>query len=63
MALKAHGDGEADFARRLDERVTELMEQAATLANCPTPEPEALPESSGRLHLAFGQVIIPPSSG
>jgi hypothetical protein len=53
MALKARGDGEPDFARRLDERVTELMEQASTLANCSTPEPEALPEPSGRLHPAL----------
>ena len=32
MAFKAREDGEADFAQRLDERATELMEEAATLA-------------------------------
>jgi hypothetical protein len=60
MAFKAREDGEADFARRLDERATELMEEAATLTDCSTPEPEASPEPSGRLHPAFGQAIIPP---
>jgi hypothetical protein len=57
MALKAREDGEVDFATRLTERATELMEEAATLANCSTPEPEASP--GGRLHPAFGQAIIP----
>jgi hypothetical protein len=58
MALKAHEDGEADFATRLTERATELLEEAATLENCSTPE--AWPEPGGHLHPAFGQVIIPP---
>jgi hypothetical protein len=62
MALKARGDGEANFARCLAERATELSEEAAILANCSTPELEASPEPSGRLHPAFGQVIIPPGS-
>jgi hypothetical protein len=61
MALKAREDGDADFARCLAERATELSEEAAILANCSTPELEASPEPSGRLHPAFGQVIIPPS--
>jgi hypothetical protein len=60
MAFKAREDGEADFAKRLAERATELLKEAATLANCSTREPEASPEPGGRLHLAFGQVIIPP---
>ena len=60
MAFKAREDGEADFATRLTERATELLEEAATLANCSTPELEASPEPSGRPHPAFGQVIIPP---
>ena len=60
MALKAHEDGDADFARCLAERATELSEEAATLANCSTPRLEASPEPSGRLHPAFGQTIIPP---
>ena len=60
MAFKAREDGEADFARRLVERATELSEEATTLAKCSTPEP-ASPEPDGRLHPAFGQVIIPPS--
>jgi rubrerythrin len=50
MALKAREDGDADFARCLAERATELSEEAATLANCCTPKPEASPEPSGRLH-------------
>ena len=62
MAFKAREDGEADFARRLAERATELLEEAVTLANCSTPELEASPEPGGRLHPAFGQVIIPPRS-
>jgi hypothetical protein len=61
MAFKAREDGEADFARCLAERATELSEEATTLAKCSTPEPEASPEPDGRLHPAFGQVIIPPS--
>jgi hypothetical protein len=60
MAFKAREDGEAGFATRLTERATELIEEAATLAKCSTPEPEASPEPSGQLHPAFGQVIIPP---
>jgi hypothetical protein len=60
MALKAREDGDADFARCLAERATELSEDAATLANCSTPNPEASPEPVERLHLAFGQTIIPP---
>jgi hypothetical protein len=60
MAFKAREDGEAGFATRLTERATELIEEAATLANCSTPKPEASPEPSGQLHPAFGQVIIPP---
>ena len=60
MAFKAREDGEADFAKRLAERATELLKEAATLANCSTPEPGASPEPSERLHPAFGQVIIPP---
>jgi hypothetical protein len=59
MAFKAREDGEADFARRLAERATELSEEAATLENTCTPELEASPEPGG-LHPAFGQVIIPP---
>jgi HEPN domain-containing protein len=39
MALKAREDGDADFARCLAERATELSEEAATLANCCTPKP------------------------
>jgi hypothetical protein len=62
MAIKAREDGEADFARRLTERAAELLEEAVTLANCSTPELEASPEPGGRLHPAFGQVIIPPRS-
>jgi hypothetical protein len=62
MAFKAREDGEADFAKRLAERATELSEEAATLENCCTPELEAPPEPGGRLHPAFGQVIIPPRS-
>jgi hypothetical protein len=60
MAFKAREDGEADFARRLADRATELSEEAATPANRSTPEPEASTEPSGRLHPAFGQVLIPP---
>jgi rubrerythrin len=60
MALKAREDGDADFARCLAERATELSEEAATLANCSTPKLKASPEPSGRLHPAFGQTIIPP---
>jgi hypothetical protein len=60
MALKAHEDGDADFARCLAERATELMEEAATLANCSTRELVAPPKPSERLHPAFGQVIISP---
>jgi hypothetical protein len=59
MASKAREDGEADFATRLAERATELLEEAATLANCSTPELEESPEPGERLHPAFGQVIIP----
>ena len=47
MAFKAREDGEADFAKRLAERAAELLKEAATLANCSTPEPEASPEPSG----------------
>jgi hypothetical protein len=36
MALRAR-DGDADFAKCLAERATELSEEAATLANCSTP--------------------------
>jgi uncharacterized membrane-anchored protein len=61
MALKAHGDGDADFARCLAERATELSKEAATLANRSTLKLEASHEPSGQLHPAFGQVIIPPS--
>jgi hypothetical protein len=43
MAFKAREDGEADFAKRLAERATELLKEAATLANCSTPELEAPP--------------------
>ena len=60
MAFKAREDGEADFATRLTERATELMEEAATLANCSTPEPEASLKLGGRLHPAFGEAITPP---
>jgi hypothetical protein len=60
MAFKAREDGEADFATRLAERATELLEEAVTLANCSTPELEESPEPGERLHPAFGQVIIPP---
>jgi hypothetical protein len=56
MAFKAREDGEAGFATRLTERATELIEEAATLANYSTPKPEASPD----LHPAFGQVIVPP---
>ena len=63
MAFKAREDGEADFATRLTERATELMEEAATLANCSTPQPETSPEPGGRLHPAFGQAIIPQRPG
>jgi hypothetical protein len=59
MSLKASEDGDADFAACLAERATELSEEAATLANCSTPKPEASPEPSGSLHPAFGQTIIP----
>jgi hypothetical protein len=59
MALKAREDGDADFARCLAERAIELSEEAATLANCSTPQLEASPEP-GRLHPAFGQTIISP---
>jgi hypothetical protein len=59
MALKAREDGDADFARCLVVRATEVSEEAATLANCSTPKLEASPEPSERLHPAFGQVIIP----
>jgi hypothetical protein len=44
MAFKAREDGEADFATRLTERATELLEEAATLENCSAPELEASPE-------------------
>jgi hypothetical protein len=37
MALKAREDCEADFAKRLDERATELSDEAATLAIRSTP--------------------------
>ena len=47
MAFKAREDGEADFARRLAERANELAEEAATLENCWTPEPEASPSRVG----------------
>ena len=60
MALKAREDGDADFATCLAERATELSEEAATLAKCSIPKPEASPEPSGSLHPAFGQTIIPP---
>jgi hypothetical protein len=61
MAFKARENGEADFARRLAERATELFKEAATLANSSTPEKlEVSLEPSGRLHPAFGNVIIPP---
>ena len=60
MAFKAREDGEADFARRLAERATELSEEATTLAMRSTPELRASPEPSGQLHPAFGQVIVPP---
>ena len=46
MAFKAREDGEADFAKRLTERATELIEEATNVANCSTPEPEASPEPS-----------------
>ena len=47
--------------KRLAERATELFKEAATLANCSTPEKlEASLEPGGRLHPAFGQVIISP---
>jgi hypothetical protein len=46
MAFKAREDGEAGFAKRLTERATELMEEAANLANSSTPEPEASTEPS-----------------
>jgi HEPN domain-containing protein len=39
MALKAREDGDADFARCLAERASELSEEAATLENCCTPKP------------------------
>jgi hypothetical protein len=60
MAFRAREDGEADFAWRLAERATELLEEAATLANCSAPEPEASPEPGECVHPAFGQVVIPP---
>jgi hypothetical protein len=62
MAFKAREDGEADFAKRLAERATELLKEGATLGNCSTPEREALPEPEPDrlLHPAFGQVITPP---
>jgi hypothetical protein len=60
MAIKAREDGDADFATRLAERATELSEESATLASCSTPELDASPKPSERLHPAFGQVIIPP---
>ena len=59
MAFKAREDGEADFAKCLAERATELLKEAAALANYSTPDLEAAPEPE-RLHPAFGQVIIPP---
>jgi hypothetical protein len=59
MAFKAREDGEADFARRLTERATELLEEAAALANCSTSELEASPTPDGCLHPAFGQAILP----
>ncbi len=59
MAVKARDDGEADFARRLAERATELSEEATTLAMCSTPELEGPHKPSEHLHPAFGQVIIP----
>jgi hypothetical protein len=59
MALKAREDGDADFARCLAERATELSEEADTSANCSTPKLEASHEPSGRLHPAFGLPIIP----
>jgi hypothetical protein len=55
MALKAREDGDADFARCLAERASELSGEAAILANHSSPSPEP----DGRLHPAFGQVIIP----
>ena len=45
MALKAREDGDADFARCLAERASELSEEAATLANCSTPKLVAPSES------------------
>jgi hypothetical protein len=60
MAFKAREDGEAGFATRLSERATELLEEAATLANCSTPKPKAPPKPSGQLHPAFGQITNPP---
>jgi hypothetical protein len=60
MALKAREDGDADFARCLAERATELSEEAATLANCSSPKLEASPEPGECRHPAFGQTIIPP---
>ena len=60
MAFKAREDGEADFAKRIAERATELLKEAATLEKCCTPETEASTEPSGHLHPAFGQVVIPP---
>jgi HEPN domain-containing protein len=59
MALEAREDGDADFARCLAERATELSGEAAILANRAIPKLEASPEPGGRLHPAFGQVIIP----
>ena len=56
MAFKAREDGESDFARRLAERATELLKEAAALANYSTPDLEAAPEQ--RLHPAFGQTIV-----
>jgi hypothetical protein len=60
VALKAREDGDADFARCLAERATELSEEAATSANCSTPKLEASPKPGERLHPASGQTMIPP---
>ena len=43
MAFKARENGDADFATRLTERATELLEEAATSANRSTPKPETSP--------------------
>jgi hypothetical protein len=48
MAFKAREDGEADFARRLAERATELSEEASTLSNRSTPELEVSLELGDR---------------